>query len=345
MQKERDTTIDIAKGLGIILVVACHANFAPVSPGRFFHMPLFFFLTGYLSSFQDGFGTLLYKKIRTLYLPFIFVELLYVATNPLYVTMGISQASNLSISAQLAHIVCFDNVALILSPIWFLAALFFVNILCWILVHWWRMSRCRWLPVFVSITLCAIGMANTHLGWLHMTYSCNFKEIINVVLVAQLFCILGFLVKNWRIEINNMWIALIAFIYLYVSKLWLGLSVDMRANQYSSVMLFLLAALGGIYMILFISKKINSWQHPLGRGIAFLCQLMGKASLYILILHIFCFKIVGFLQENIGHLEIQNSGWENPGCYGAWTLVYILIGLGLPTCIYLLAHLRQHVQD
>lgn len=343
--KERDITIDIAKGLGIMLVVACHANFAPLSPGRFFHMPLFFFLTGYLSSFQTQVGQLFWKKIKTLYLPFVIAELIFVITNPLWISMGISQPSTLNLYQQIIHIVCFDNIALILSPIWFLTALFAVNIFCHIWVQWWMKSTHPWLPLFTSVILCAIGIANTRMGCLQIIWSINFKELCNVVLVAQLFCILGFWVKTLHIGINKLWLAIIAFIYLYVAKLCMGLSVDMRTNHYSSIILFILAAIGGIYLTLFISQKLHTYK-PIGNVAAYICQLMGKASLYILILHIFCFKIVGFFQEKICQIGLQNNGWENPGCHGMWTLIYIIAGLGIPTCIYcIMTQIQRHVQN
>ena len=48
--KQRDKSIDIAKGIGIILVVYGHLA-CPISEEIFlFHMPLFFLLSGFLSS-------------------------------------------------------------------------------------------------------------------------------------------------------------------------------------------------------------------------------------------------------------------------------------------------------
>ena len=44
----RDRKADIAKFIGILLVVSCHANLEWLIEGRFFHMALFFFITGYL---------------------------------------------------------------------------------------------------------------------------------------------------------------------------------------------------------------------------------------------------------------------------------------------------------
>lgn len=344
MQKERDITIDIAKGIGIALVVACHANFAPVSPGRFFHMPLFFFLTGYLSLYSDRFLPFVQRKIRTLYIPFIVTELVFLLTNPLWIMMGISTPSQYSLTEQLLHIGCFDNISLILSPIWFLPALFVVNLVGYGLVQWQKKSKVKCIPLVCSILLCALGIANTHLGWMRIPCSFNFKEAINVILVAQMFCFVGYLTKQYHISINKGWLVVLAFVYLYVAKLWLNLGVDMRSNHYSSTPLFISAALGGIYLTIYISQRISSWSHAIGQLLTRLLSIMGKASLYIMLLHIFCFKIVGYVQAVITHTSIDNSHWENPGCIGLWCIVYIIAGIVIPLCIYSLIQQVKHAR-
>lgn len=344
MQKERDITIDIAKGIGIALVVACHANFAPVSPGRFFHMPLFFFLTGYLSSYSTSFLQLFGRKVRTLYVPFIIVELIFLLTNPLWVKMGISTPSEYSLTEQLWHIACFDNISLLLSPIWFLPALFFVNIIGYGLVQWQRRSKLKWSPLVCSLLLCAMGIANTHFGWMRIPCSFNFKEAVNVILVAQMFCFIGYLTKQHHLLIDKGWLVILVFVYLYAAKLWLNLGVDMRSNHYSSTPLFILAALGGIYLTIYISRKISSWSHTMGQFLTRLLSVMGKASLYIMLLHIFCFKIVGYVQTIITHTPLDNSHWENPGCIGLWCIVYIIAGIVIPICIYSLIQQVKHAR-
>lgn len=48
LTKQRDAVVDIAKGIGILLVVYGHLK-NPFNPFIYaFHMPLFFFLSGFL---------------------------------------------------------------------------------------------------------------------------------------------------------------------------------------------------------------------------------------------------------------------------------------------------------
>ena len=75
----RITWIDTAKGIGIILVIFGHIGF-----GRFetwlysFHMPLFFFLSGYVYKAKDSYDVFLLKKVRTILIPYIVFVILFI---------------------------------------------------------------------------------------------------------------------------------------------------------------------------------------------------------------------------------------------------------------------------
>lgn len=74
MCKQRNTYIDIAKGIGIIMVLGLHTgfHFEWMTP---FEMPLFFFLSGVLFNEKIPFKLFVVKKTNTLLLPFIFFEM------------------------------------------------------------------------------------------------------------------------------------------------------------------------------------------------------------------------------------------------------------------------------
>ena len=71
----RNTTISIAKGIAIILMVIAHAE-APGWLCRFifeFHMPLFFITAGYFFSLKylNDEATFVKKRVKGLYWPFV----------------------------------------------------------------------------------------------------------------------------------------------------------------------------------------------------------------------------------------------------------------------------------
>ena len=68
----RNNAIDIAKGLGIFIVLWGH-TYCPFKPYLYvFHMPVFFLLSGFVFNNRDGIKDTLKKKVRSLCIPFFF---------------------------------------------------------------------------------------------------------------------------------------------------------------------------------------------------------------------------------------------------------------------------------
>jgi fucose 4-O-acetylase-like acetyltransferase len=67
--------IDVAKGIGIILVVVGHTNLPVVVMNAIyaFHVPLFFVLSGMVFNSNKNLTQLLVSKFRTLLVPYYFL--------------------------------------------------------------------------------------------------------------------------------------------------------------------------------------------------------------------------------------------------------------------------------
>ena len=79
---------DIAKGIGIVLVVWGHSSL----PFEFrkwvysFHMPLFFILSGYFYKSQKyGFTDFFLRKLRTLIIPYFFLNFAFRKKNYIFI--------------------------------------------------------------------------------------------------------------------------------------------------------------------------------------------------------------------------------------------------------------------
>lgn len=67
--------VDVAKGVGIVLVVLAHALPKDHVIWQFinqFHMPFFFMISGYLYSTKTSWVKFVVRKIKTLWVPFVF---------------------------------------------------------------------------------------------------------------------------------------------------------------------------------------------------------------------------------------------------------------------------------
>lgn len=83
MKKERDEYVDIAKGIGILLIICIHAEVFQVigMPITFIAVPVFFFMSGFYDRSERSFKQLVPKNFRTLILPAI----IWVAISTLYI--------------------------------------------------------------------------------------------------------------------------------------------------------------------------------------------------------------------------------------------------------------------
>ena len=114
---QRDITIDIAKGIGIFLVVLGHVPIPMwlATPIYMFHMPLFFFLSGMFFHPEEKLAYGIYKKVRTLIVPYLFFAVCGNGSNLLRDLLVYHAAHGKSIFS------IFNASA---SPLWFLICLF-----------------------------------------------------------------------------------------------------------------------------------------------------------------------------------------------------------------------------
>ena len=92
-QKPRDLSLDVAKGMCIILMVVAHSG-CPEWMGRFiymFHMPCFFFISGMLLSdrYLDTPGVGVRKKLKGYYKPFVKWQLVFLLLHNLFVALHV----------------------------------------------------------------------------------------------------------------------------------------------------------------------------------------------------------------------------------------------------------------
>ncbi len=90
---KRDTSIDICKGLGIMLMVLGHSGIPKVGHDfiYMFHMPLFFFVSGYCfdEKYQNMPYAFIKRKIKGLWWPYVKYGLLFLLLHNLFCYLNI----------------------------------------------------------------------------------------------------------------------------------------------------------------------------------------------------------------------------------------------------------------
>ena len=116
--------IDMAKGYGIILVLIGHLNIPIITPLIYtFHIPLFFFLSGYVFNADYGFKLFLLKKMHKIIIPYFFLSIPMIFANILFLHGGSFSLDNIQTEISLFLIQERH------TNMWFLSSLFVLNIL------------------------------------------------------------------------------------------------------------------------------------------------------------------------------------------------------------------------
>lgn len=235
--------IDIAKGLGIILVCFGHirngsgesvwlpALNPAINAVYLFHMPLFFFLGGFTFSSKRPFTDFLKVKAKTLLIPY-YVFSLYFLAKPIAVLLSPSLSSELRTNQSYASNIGeqFYNILINGSGLWFLWAYFVGEVIAYPLSKKlftpWKLASCGFALIAASVAFSSclpllklpfcIVMGVEVAGYILLGMACrsSFMTIKRVPSLAWCFIMLaGFLIlafavtqigpRGWRIACST----------------------------------------------------------------------------------------------------------------------------------------------
>ena len=340
--------INTLKGLGIIAVVLGHCG-APFTPVIYsYHMALFFFITGYLykDSYEKNFFTFILKKLKSLYIPFLGFEICFVLLRNIFININIYNSSQIAPINSLTdwvnvfkQIITFnytgDN---LLSAIWFLKTLFFVNILfiTFNIISKKIFNNNEYIKFICIIILTYIFFYALRYGYNPVTYfNPNNKKVLSVLLSifdCRNFFLLsiyyfGSLYKKLERKIQlNIYISVFFTLFLIIVSKWR--TIDVANYNFTSPHFFIICGLCGIYTNLYLAKKILLLKYNF-------LESLGKASLYIMLLHFLAFKLVNLIFVIIYKLPLENiSAYPVlPINEYSW-IIYTLFGVIIPLLLH-----------
>ncbi|MFS0655406.1 acyltransferase family protein [Bacillus sp. 179-C3.3 HS] len=275
MRKRLDW-VDAAKGVGILLVVMAHV---PIHDGikQFiysFHMPLFFLLSGMMFRPSAHAATsFIQKKAKSLLLPYLYFSVItYVFW--LTVTRFFAFKGQTDIDPFIPFTGIFisnaDEARLAHNPaIWFLTTLFLVELLFFSL-H--RLTKGQTAYLLLLTILCGgVGYAST----LFLNQSLLWNA--NVAFTAVVFYSIGFLTKQWFVELKTKHTLLLCTVLFVVTAYFQSFHsrIDMRVNEYGNLFIFYTCALLGSAAVIYVSFKLQR---------SSILTYLGRHSIVILVL-------------------------------------------------------------
>lgn len=262
MEKRRMSYIDIAKGIGIFLVILGHTYRRNIVQNWLysFHMPLFFFISGWLYCEIDkkDYVKLVTKKARGLIMPYA----VFIMLNFLY-WLVVER-----------HFRSFDQ-----GPLWYLPVLLIVECVAAAVIVWIENRK-----ELFNICMVVLGMGLMCIGILAGTF--EYQGVIGWIIRCYngiVWYYAGFWmvrhVKQWIETIpnrKNSWILIVVFLILSILLGCNNGRVDMYGNIFNNIFLYIGAAFVGIFFCMGLSAFMRKNR---------IIEYLGKNSLIILCTH------------------------------------------------------------
>jgi fucose 4-O-acetylase-like acetyltransferase len=283
--------IDIARGIGILLVVMGHNDFGYVSPFAYqviysFHMPLFFFLSGYFLNTTVPFFDFFKKRFNSLLKPYLFTIFLIYFLNVSFEKMSFRTAL-LRITKSLYG----AGYYLDWVQLWFLPHLFVVSLYAFLfftLVRRLNSRVLRW-----GILLASLGISQVFLQSfypINLSFFGKDYELfglpfsLDLVLLSGFYFILGSEVRQVTSEkmFENIPLLIGTGAGLLLMNHFFSERIDLNTRVYDSFLINTLEAVIGILFVLALSRQIELQTSRL----ASLFKYFGQVSLFILLFHV-----------------------------------------------------------
>lgn len=284
--KERDRTVDILRGIGIIIMVWGHIGLCDVLEHMInfsiwyhaFHMPLFYIISGYFfDKANDDEKKFISGKAKHLLVPYVFWGAFYI----LYYCVRESSWEKLSSLIENFFVDPTMHGNPIAGALWFLPALFWINVIYFFMN---RMFGNRWILLAASIFVSLCGMLATT-GQVHLPMA------LDSALPGIIFMETGVLLRDIREtkagkQIFHMkWFIFMPLIVLVNWLFFVNPEVNFRSGSYGIYPLTYFNVVVATILLWNISRVIEERLRGLFLFVPNVLASIGRNSLIYLVLN------------------------------------------------------------
>lgn len=290
---KRIAYLDMARGIGMVLVVLGHVEYLSGEWIRFvtaFHMPLFFLISGILirkkKEEEKPLGILVKKKLTSIMLPYaIFSLLSFLIESSRMWIKGLNEWN--VVLRQLFQSCCLQGV----STLWFLPALFMGE-----LIFIGIRKKTSYVGTLFCVSLVVIGavMLNTYEQTFAQVHAVSrgYRLLHDVcsMFIRNLFCV-GFLCAGYFADylffekslkcLTDICMTVLLGVIAFASIQMSGL-VDLRFMRFESAPLYVVVAVSGSLTVLFLCRCLERLpRNPIQK----VMEYYGRNSLTIMVTH------------------------------------------------------------
>jgi fucose 4-O-acetylase-like acetyltransferase len=293
--------LDVARGIGILLVVLGHNDFAALSPFFrqlifSFHVPLFFFLSGYFINTSLSFRDYFKKRFHTVLKPYLFTIFLIYFASVSFEKMGFQTALTRILKALYGSFNYIDW-----GQLWFLPNLFVVSLYAFIFIRVTGRLQSRWIRWGILLGTLVISFPLVH-AFYPFSIALFGKEYqvvglpfsLDVLFLSGFFFILGNEVRQINADqaLSSLLIPIVTGIGLLLLNYFFPYNVDIAKRIYDSLLVNTAEAILGTLFVLAISRQIELHS----RWLAAAFKYVGNITLIILLFHM---PIQGFWGDKV----------------------------------------------
>lgn len=335
MRNNRDKSLDIAKAICIILMVVGHSG-CPTYLHDFiymFHMPCFFFVSGwllndkYITDLKNG----LIQKTKDSYYPFVKWTLIFLLFHNVFASMHIYENSYSwqTFIKRIVRAFMMTGSESLLGGFWFLISLFWASIISLLFLN--MLSRKNLLTENnISGGVILTLLVTVFWNYIPIALPQMFRE---QTLLATAFYMSGYFCRKKNVHFDYQLIAgLLLLIVPAIAAFFIKL--NMVTVQGWLVLIDYVIAMAGTMGIVLLSRELSRYR------IAPVFTYIGDKTLYILVFHLLAFKLVSFGYLYFSGLSIDlltsSSVLEKTNSW-RW-IVYVTSGIIFPLAIWELIH-------
>lgn len=371
--KKRDHTIDLMKGICIILMVLGHTPFIHIfvcGSVYLYHMAVFFIASGFLynDKYSDdikSLGKLFIRKVKGLWLPYFLFTEAFILLNNLFLKLHIyisavpdtfdhalsySQSEYLNLKSILMSIpytILMDNATHMGGALWFFQVLFYVLILYAVVDFLIKKIIKKRLQLLIVQGIIAIGLLS--LGY-YFSVNDLFRYSFGRIFSVYILIYIGVVFKELNIlerlqQVNHKWLIntsvfVLNLLIIVFCSINIG-SVALDKNSYVNPAYLIFVSITGWFMVQAFSNLLVYLELRINKLIEYISQ----RSVSIVALHFLSFKIVTYIGIRVYGLDIRylaaSSDLLNRG---VWWIAYTVVGIAVPLLLdYLYLRIKTKI--
>ena len=332
-------SVSIAKGIGIVLMVLGHASF--VKGGypyiAMFHMPLFFFFSGYCFKvvYLDDFKGYARSKLKRIYSPYVKYSLLFLLLHNVFLYIGIYNCE-FSYNGTVQHFYSESEIVIkgmriaitmtgheqLLGGFWFLHTLFLSSFMAFFVI-WICTQRLR-----ISVGWGGGVVLLMNLLFLYYELKIPLISFGGCELLACFFILIGYMYSSKQLAMERKHGLMVAIGIVLIAvgvQYW---RCDMLSLTWQKLFPYMVSALGGTLMIFSMSDMLVK-----NKTVSAALDFIGSNTLAILTWHFLCFKLVSLIIIRVNGLPIS---WLAvfpvmiDYSFKGWWIAYFIAGVGIP---------------